>query len=78
MSKTEKQMIGVIVIAFFVIVFFIIGNFAIEQGKKAYGDYVSITDSYKEKCLVKFKTVDYEVVNDELYCKSVDGLVRFK
>lgn len=44
----------------------------------AYKEYKKGTDAHKAKCLSKFNTIDYEVVNGELYCKSVNGLVKFK
>lgn len=75
MTKIEKQMIATVIV--FVVGVIVIGNLAIDTGFEAYNKYVNITDSYKEKCLKKFKTIEYEVVNDELYCKSTNGLVKF-
>lgn len=44
----------------------------------AYDEYKAQTDIHKEKCLDKFKAIEYEVVSDVLYCKTDDGLVKFK
>lgn len=43
----------------------------------AYNKYKQSTDLHKEKCLGKFKTIDYEVVSGVLYCKTGNGLVKF-
>jgi len=76
MTKIEKQMVGgVIVFALLVVV--MIKSIAF-VGEKAYYEYKAVTDAHKSKCLDKFKTIDYEVVDDVLYCKSVDGLVKYK
>ena len=74
MNKIEKQMIGGVIV--FLVVAVVLGNIAINQGTKAYSEYVSVTNTYKKKCLEKFKTTDYEVVDGELYCKSPEGLVK--
>jgi hypothetical protein len=75
MTKLEKQMIiGVLVVG-------VLGAMAIHniinQGGKAYELYKITTDAHKQKCLDKFKTIEYEMVNDVLYCKSTNGLVKY-
>ncbi len=75
MTKIEKQMIGGVIVSLVGAV--VLGNIVINQGTKAYSEYVSVTEAYKKKCLEKFKTVDYQVVDGELYCKSSEGLVKF-
>lgn len=39
--------------------------------------YKSFADAHKEKCLTKFKTIEYEIVSNVLYCKTNDGLIKF-
>ena len=75
MNKIKKQMIGVAIVLS--VVFTVLVNIVIHKGIESYSEYVSITDAYKKKCLEKFKTVDYEFVDGELYCKSSEGLVKF-
>ena len=75
-SKSNKVMLIV------AIVFFILFSVIIKSCTSDLNDvvarYKKITDGYKEKCLSKFKTIEYEVVSDVLYCKTDKGLVKFK
>ena len=75
MTKIEKQMIGGVLV---VAVGLIVGiKGMVSSGTEAYELYKTTTDAHKEKCLTKFKTIEYEMVNDILYCKSVNGLVKY-
>ena len=70
-KKSTKEMIIAIM------VFSVLLTFLQENIKSNYSKYKATTDAYKEQCLAKFKTIEYEVVNEILYCKSVNGLVKF-
>lgn len=78
MAKIEKKMIdgvGVFVFILCTVLFVVLLATIVRKMHKSYK--VTTTEVHKQKCLTKFKTIEYEVVSDVLYCKTVDGLVKF-
>lgn len=61
-----------------IVVLFTVGFYVwLHSIENTYKQYKNETDAHKEKCLGKFKTIDYEIVSGVLYCKTNDGLVKF-
>lgn len=56
---------------FFVVFLVVIGMIILS------GLYNHFTSAHEQKCLAKFKTIEYEIVSDVLYCKTNDGLIKF-
>ena len=59
---------------FVLVVIFI--SLVIYQIQNIYGKYSQADDKSKKECFDKFKTFEYEVVSEVLYCKTPDGFVK--
>jgi len=42
----------------------------------AYTQYKDSSDSYKKQCFDEFGDFEYEVIKNELYCKTSEGFVK--
>jgi len=42
-----------------------------------YTQYIDKRDSYKKQCFDKFSSFEYEVISDELYCKSGGKSIKY-
>jgi len=74
MTKIEKQMIGAFIVCS---VGLSVGVSVVIDGSTAlYNEYKNNTDTYKKECFDKFKSLEYEIIANELYCKTETGFIK--